>query len=221
MKSNKLSILASLLIAFFPSIALGAGADLDLPKAPINIKDRISAQRGAQIFMNHCVGCHSLKYLRYERMGQDLKIPTKVLQDNLAFTSDKIGDPILSSLSHEDGKAWFGVPPPDLSLEARLRGPDWLYGYLIGFYNDKTRPYGVNNHVFKDVGMPHVLATMEKELGRSKFEAAMLDLTNFLVYAAEPSRLDRERIGTYVLIFLALLFIPVYLLNKEYWKDVH
>ena len=115
----------------------------------------------------------------------------------------------------------FGTVPPDLTLEARLRGADWLYSYLINFYEDDSRPFGVNNHVFKDVGMPHVLETMQAELSDAEFKERMADLTNFMVYMAEPARADREYIGKLVIGFLFILLIPVYFLNREYWKDVH
>ena len=117
-------------------------------------------------------------------------------------------------------KEWFGSPPPDLTLEARLRGSDWLYSYLIGFYQDEKRPWGANNYLFDKVAMPDVLEPLRKELGDKQFKLAMSDLTNFMTYMAEPVKLERERLGTYVLIFLVILFIPVYFLNREYWKDI-
>jgi ubiquinol-cytochrome c reductase cytochrome c1 subunit len=107
-----------------------------------------------------------------------------------------------------------------LSLETRLRSPDWVYTYLLNFYPDDKRPWGVNNRVFKDVAMPHVLTNMEQELGPEGYEEAVGDLVNFMTYMAEPSRTERESLGWWVLAFLAILFVPVYLLNKEYWKDV-
>lgn len=200
--------------------ASGGHGSEHIVTAPINYKDKVSLQKGAKIFMNNCSGCHSAKYIRYERISQDLGIPIEIVEKNLMFTTTKIGDPILTALPARQAKEWFGIVPPDLTLEARLRGADWLYSYLIGFYPDEKRPWGANNHVFDKVGMPDVLAPLKKELGDKQFESAMADLTNFMVYIAEPMRAERETIGAWVLIFLAIFFIPVYFLNREYWKDV-
>ncbi len=218
-------LISTLLFSFICALALPlagyASSGASLEKAPINLQDRASLQRGAQIFINNCLGCHSMKYLRYERMAEDLGIPKKIVEDNMMFTGEKLGEPMLSALNKEQAAKWFGTVPPDLTLEARLRGADWVYAYLTGFYPDNKRPWGVNNHVFPDVGMPHVLEKMEAQMGKEDFHKSMADLTNFLEYAAEPTALKRQRIGVYVLLFLAILFVPIYFLNKEYWKDVH
>jgi ubiquinol-cytochrome c reductase cytochrome c1 subunit len=119
-------------------------------------------------------------------------------------------------------KVWFGVVPPDLTLRARVRGADWIYSYLLGFYPDPSRPWGVNNHVFKDVGMPHVLEKMQASISEADFKERMADLTNFMVYMSEPIRAERVRLGMYVILFLVVCLLPlVYLLNREYWKDIH
>lgn len=216
---NKL--FSALLIMCLPVIAQAAGVAVELTPAPINMDDKVSLQRGAQIFINNCLGCHSAQYMRYERMAADLDIPVDILQKNLLFTSDRVGDTMKTSMPQDLAKKWFGTIPPDLTLAARVRGADWVYSYLTGFYPDAKRPWGVNNHVFPDVGMPHVLANMEAQLGEKAFKEAMADLTNYMVYMAEPMRAERERLGVYVLLFLAIFFIPVYFLNREYWKDVH
>ena len=205
-----------------PALAFAAGGTNEyVVDAPINLKDRVSLQNGAKLFTNYCMGCHSLKYLRYERMAEDLGIPADLVMEKLNFTSDRIGDQMTNAMDPKVAEQWFGAAPPDLTLTARLRTPDWLYSYLVSFYADDQRPYGYNNHVFPSVGMPHVMAAMEQELGEDKFKSEMADLTNFLTYAAEPARLERESMGVKVLIFLFILFWPAYFLKKEYWKDVH
>lgn len=191
-----------------------------LVKANVNIHDQVSKQRGAQLFVNYCMGCHSLQYQRYGRMGDDLGIPEDIVLKNLNFVSDRIGDTMQNAMDKKDAAEWFGATPPDLTMMARLRSPDWLYSYLIGFYEDASRPYGYNNKIFPLVGMPHVLADMEAELGEEKFKEAMLDLTSFLVYTAEPVQETRRKIGFGVLLFLLILLVPAYLLKREYWKDV-
>jgi ubiquinol-cytochrome c reductase cytochrome c1 subunit len=203
------------------SVLAASGHGVELPKIHVNLQDTVALQNGAQIFVNHCQGCHSMQYLRYERMAADLKIPADVVQEQLIFDNAKIGDPILTRMQNKEAKQWFGIAPPDLTLLARRQGADWLYGYLTSFYADPTRPWGVNNHVFPGVGMPHVLEQMQSSLGEKAFQSAMSDLTHFMVYAAEPMQLQRRAIGRYVLIFLLILLIPVYFLNREYWKDIH
>jgi len=214
---------AVLLFSFLPMMAFAAGGGHNehVEKAPINLQDKVSLQNGAKLFVNYCMGCHGMDYLRYGRMADDLGIPDDLVLEHLNFTSDKIGDPMKNGMRVEDGKQWFGAAPPDLTLAARHHSPDWVYSYLISFYEDDSRPYGYNNKVFPNVGMPHVMAGMQEELSEEAFKSNMGDIANFLTYAAEPMAPTRERIGVYVLVFLGILLIPAYLLKKEYWKDVH
>ena len=188
--------------------------------APVNLTDKASLQRGAAVFMNYRVGCHSLKYLRYERMATDLAIPNELVEKYMMFTTDKIGDGINPKIDPKMQAKWFGNAPPDLSLTARLRSPDWIYTYLLTFYDDPKRPWGVNNVVFKDVAMPHVLHNLQQDLGDDEYRERVGDLTNFLTYASEPMAHQRTVYGFFVILFLLVLLIPVWLLNKEYWKDV-
>lgn len=214
-------IIALIVLMSVSFIAL-AEEELELKKAEVNLQDKVALQRGAQIFFNNCLGCHTIKYVRYERMALDLGIPKEVMLDKLMFDKDKkFGEQITIAMTKDYATKQFGNPPPDLTLEARLRGPNWVFSYLTGFVPDAKRPWGVNNTVFPDVGMPYVLANMERDLGPEKFEAAMQDLTAFMVYVAEPIQTERKHLGAMVLAFLAVLMIPVWFLNKEYWKDVH
>ena len=210
------------LVALLPALTYAAGGhDVELEKAPVNLKDKVSLQNGAKLFTNYCMGCHSLKYVRYSRLADDLGIPVEMAQEYLNFTTDKAGDTMENAMVEAEAKKWFGNAPPDLSLETRLRSPDWVYSYLIGFYKDDSRPYGFNNHVFPSVGMPHVMAGMEEALSEEEFDRNMGDITNFLTYTADPVRVERERLGVWVLVFLFILFWPAYFMKKEFWKDVH
>lgn len=212
------------LAALFPLAAQASGVTCgELPHclhAPINAQDKVSLQNGAKLYISYCLGCHSAKYLRYERMATDLRIDPALVQEFMNFTSEKIGEPMTTRTDPKDQAKWFGAAPPDLTLETRLRSPDWVYSYLLSFYPDEKRPWGVNNKVFKDVAMPHVLADLEKDLKPEEFRQAVGDLVNFMAYMAEPSRAEREHLGVFVLIFLGILMVPVWLLNREYWKDV-
>ena len=209
------------LLALSPfTVQAAGGHDVELLHAPVNAQDKVSLQNGAKLYISYCLGCHSAKYIRYGRMAEDLGIDPALVQEYMNFTGDKIGDQMTSHTSPKDQAKWFGAPPPDLTTETRLRSPDWVYSYLLGFYPDDKRPYGVNNHVFKDVAMPHVLADMEKEQTPEAYKQSVGDIVNFMAYMAEPNKAERERIGVFVLFFLVILMFPVWVLNKEYWKDV-
>jgi len=207
--------------------------EFPLDKAKIDVSDLPSLQRGARLFMNYCSGCHSLKYMRYSTLAEGIGIVDssnhileKIVKQDLMFSGDKITDTIKSALSKEEGAAWFGTAPPDLSLVGRSRGKDWLYTYLRTFYLDSKRPWGVNNKVFPEVAMPDVLFNLRTHLlaekdGQEKYDGAILDLVNFLMYVAEPVKQERERIGIWVLLFLGIFFIFACLLKREYWKDIH
>lgn len=238
-----------ILALMLPNVVLAAGGAVHLDTAHYDLTDKASLQKGAKLFMNYCLGCHQMQYQRYQRAFNDLDIPLKLGQDNLQFTGEKPGEHIKNGMPTESGKKWFGAPPPDLTLVARVRGADWLYTYLRTFYADDSRPFGVNNLVFPEVGMPHVLQELQGiprkaterqmvdgemvdryvglksdgsgELSPQEYDAAVLDLVNYLVYTGEPTRLESESIGRWVMIFLLVLTVLVYLLKKEYWRDVH
>ena len=207
--------------------------------------NQASLQRGAANYMGYCAGCHSLKYMRYNRIGKDLGIPDDLLKKYLMPAGAKPGDVVKTSMP-ADSEKWFGRVPPDLTLTARERGPDWIYSYLLSFYIDTSRPTGVDNWVLPGAAMPHVLAGLqgyqvlhkseghEGAHGKPNFElvkagslspadykAFVGDLTNFLTYAAEPGRERRKALGWKVLLFILLFGGLAYLLKQEYWRDVH
>ncbi|WP_218996876.1 cytochrome c1 [Shewanella algae] len=199
------------------------------------LQDKESLRRGAELFQNYCAGCHSTQYQRYQRVAEDLDIPVDEMR-KLIHTDAKIGELMENSIETKDAAKWFGAAPPDLTLVARVRGDDWVYSYLKGFYKDPSRPFGVNNTVFPSVGMPHVLEGLQGmpvkqedgsitvsggSLSAEEYDQVVRDLTGFLVYSAEPVKLERENLGKWVLGFLFIFFVIAYLLKKEYWKDVH
>ena len=248
-----------LLLVTFPVLANASSGHMQLEKADVNLESKESLRHGAKLFVNYCLSCHSAAYMRYNRMGKDLDLTNKQVEQNMMFVANfdkldsgepkKIGDLMTVAMTKKDAKAFFGTMVPDLTVVARARGADWLYTYLTTFYVDETRPFGVNNTTFPNVGMPHVLWQLQglkkkvvvKEKGHDghetehvKFETitegsmsdveykrAMNDLVNFLVYMGEPIKLERQRIGIFVMFFLIFLFLLAYLLKKEYWKDIH
>lgn len=198
----------------------GTSTTLECSKAPIDLTNKGSLQRGAAMFMNYCVGCHSAQYVRHSRIARDLDVPPELVEKYLMVTSDQIGDHVTANIDPELQGAWFGAAPPDLSLETRLRGDDWVYTYLLSFYEDPSRPWGANNLVLANAAMPHVLHNLQQELGEEEYKARVGDLVNFMAWMAEPVRHDRKIYGLFVILFLLVLLIPVYLLNKEFWKDI-
>ncbi len=237
------------LFALLPSLTMAAGPSVPLMDANIDLKDNASLQRGAKLFMNYCLGCHQMQYQRYERTFRDIGIPTEIGQEQLIFDGSKVGSHIKNAIDKDDAAKWFGAAPPDLTLVARVRGTDWIYTYLKSFYKDESRPFGVNNIVFPSVGMPHVLQELQGlptpiteeveehghtvtkvvgtetdgsgEMSDDEYDRAARDLTNFLAYVGEPSRLESEALGLKVIGFLVILFILAFMLKKEYWRDVH
>jgi ubiquinol-cytochrome c reductase cytochrome c1 subunit len=218
-------------------------APYNFEKAPIDLSDYASMQRGARLFMDLCSGCHSLKYERYDALAKGIQITDengKVLEDlvksDLMFAGDSLFSPIVTAMRPEDAAKWFGIAPPDLTLEVRYRGADWVYNFLRTFYLDASKPWGVNNLVYPSVAMPHVLLNLQGEqvltpsglklakpgsMSPPEFDQATADLVNFMAYVAEPTKLERHRIGIWVLVFLAIFLVFSYLLKREYWKDVH
>lgn len=223
--------------ALVPMLAFAAGPSIPLDSANNDLTDKESLKNGFKTYINYCLGCHQLQYQRYNRTFKDLGIEDADGIENYMYTGEKVGDHITNTMPTKEAAKWFGTAPPDLTLEARLRSPDWIYTYLRSFYIDNDRPFGVNNTVFKDVGMPHVLqdlqgvSTIDKDgnisaamggsLSAEEYDVVVRDLTNFLEYVGEPSKLERKAMGVKVLIFLFIFFIVAYFLKKEFWKDVH
>lgn len=227
------------------SVNTFAASGYDLMSMDVDLSDRLALQKGAKVFVNYCLGCHSANYMRYSRMAEDLGIDEKTLKANFIFDNRKVGDTMTVSLQKEDAEEFFGVAPPDLSVSARSRGADWLYTYLKTFYKDDKRPFGFNNIVFKDVSMPHVLWQLQGvqklnvsdenhspsfedlsilragTLSEEEYDETVRNLVNFMVYMAEPIKLKRVKIGYWVMIYLFVFLIFAYLLKKDYWRDVH
>lgn len=154
----------AMMIALLPGLASAAGgAAVKLDDMTPDLTNQPSLQRGMQTYVNNCLGCHSLQYQRYGRAAEDLGMPPELVKEHLVFSEQKVGEQMTNTMPKADAGKWFGTAPPDLTLIARLRGEDWLYTYLRSFYKDESRPWGVNNVVFKDVGMPNVLEYLQGE----------------------------------------------------------
>jgi ubiquinol-cytochrome c reductase cytochrome c1 subunit len=241
-------------VVLTPVMAI-ASSGAHLYKAPIDINDKASLKRGAKAFADYCYSCHAASFMRFNRIAKDLDMSEQEVRDMMIHTRGKKGDPtkigelMKVSMTADYAKNAFGTAVPDLSLEARARGADWVYSYLRSFYLDPSRPTGFNNTVFPDVGMPNVLWSLQGlqeakfetvehdgvevehleglelvqpgKLSHVDFDMFLGDLTNFMVYLAEPVQVERRHMGWKVLLFLVVLFGFAYALKKEYWKDVH
>jgi ubiquinol-cytochrome c reductase cytochrome c1 subunit len=224
-----------LLLAFLPTLGLANEMAIGVT-APIDATDYASLQRGAKTFVNNCLNCHSANYMRYNRL-KDIGLSEQQIKDNLLLAGEKVGDTMKVAMNPKDAKKWFGVTPPDLSVEVRARGADWVYAYLRGFYRDESRPTGWNNTVYDKVAMPHVLYELQGEqvmnhethqlelvkpgkLSPSEYNNFVGDLTNFMAFMAEPGKQERKHLGLYALLFLGVLLVLAMKLKKEYWKDI-
>jgi len=242
-------LFASLFI-LLPAMASGAGGDAHLQRIDVDISNEAALQRGAKYFVNYCLGCHSAKYVRYNRLALDLGITEEQLVDNLMFTGERPFDTMEIAMPPGDAASWYGRTPPDLSLAARSRGESWIYSFLKSFYLDPQKPTGVNNLVLAGASMPHVLwelqgtqrAVFREELdaqgnphevfdrfemvtpgslSAEEYDTVLRDLVTFLSYIGEPVQLERRALGVKVIMFLLVFLLFAFLLKKEIWKDVH
>jgi len=252
--TTKIIAVAALVFApallFVPAKGFAAGGGVPLDHFSPERTDR-TLQRGAKIFMNYCLGCHTADYHRYSHMARDIGLSEDAVLEHLIFTTDdagektKIGSLMSNNMSADYGKQAFGVVPPNLALVARSRGVDWLYTYMRSFYLDESRPFGANNSVFPQVGMPHVLAGLQGwrkpvyktdsqghdvldsfepviagTLTEEEYDATITDLVSFLDYLGDPNREARHSLGIKVMLFLLIFLVLAVFLKKEYWKDI-
>jgi len=249
MKTTTTNWLVALCAGLMITLDAGAaGRAGDYPPSGANVNDLASVQRGAQLFVNYCQGCHSAEFMRYKRLADDLELSEEMVMQNLVLSDDKkIGDPMTNAMTKENGEAWFGKAPPDLSVVGRSRGADWLHAYMVSYYREEGGAW--NNTVLENSAMPHPLWQLQGiqepvyetameggvevrtvtdlklvepgSLTAEEYDDAMRDLTAFLVYMAEPAQLKRKDIGVWVMVFLAFFAFLAYLLKREFWRDVH
>jgi len=246
-KLAKYLFIAALLLPL-TSLTVSAAGGAGVEHSGANINDTASLQRGAKWYVNYCLGCHTISYMRYNRLAEDLDLSEEMVMENLVFSDSKFGETMDIAMDEEQAKAWFGKTPPDLSLIGRSRGADWVYSYLLGFYKDENGEW--NNTLLPNLSMPHVLWSLQgiqtpvyrqetSEGGFThevidhfklttpgsqspeEFEETARDIAAFLDYAGEPAKLKRKGVGVWVILFLAFFTFIAYLLKAEYWRDVH
>ena len=247
--SIRLPLFGAALLLALP-LSVFAEGEGNLPHADNDVRNTASLQRGARNFMNYCSGCHSAQFVRFNRIGTDLGISEAELKANLMFTAERPFETVRSSMSSADARKWFGNAPPDLSLMARARSPDYLFAFLTGFYADPSRPTGVNNVALPGTAMPHVLADLQGvqtllpaepgaaedqdelvtsrlkpgspgTLSPEKYAEFARDTVNFLEYIGEPVQVKRRDLGVWVTLFLLVFTGFAFLLKREYFRDIH
>lgn len=230
--------------------AQAAETGAPLKQIKVDTADLASLQRGARLFTNYCLSCHSVHYMRYSQLARGIGVSDAQVLKYLALPDARIGDPMTGAMPAKAARHWFGVAPPDLTLEARRRGPDWLYAYLTGFYLDARRPTGVNNTVFPNVAMPDVLwqqqglqtpvyKTVKDAQGQTRtviagltqasrgsmtpaqYDRSVRDLINYLTFLSAPYARESHTIGLWFILGLLVFTISAYLLKRAYWKNVH
>lgn len=245
-RSLWLAVVASVVV-LSPALTQAVGGGEELEQSGVNIRDIAAAQRGARLFVNYCMSCHSANYMRYNRLVEDLGLSEQMVLDNLVFNDAKIGEIMSIAMQPADATLWFGKAPPDLSLIGRSRGSDWLYAYLRSFYRDEQGAW--NNTILPNASMPHVLwrlqgiqepvyawhmdngvqvRTIERlklatpgTLSTEDYDATVRDLVTFLEYLGEPAKMKRKNIGVWVMLYLVVFALFAWLLKAEFWRDVH
>lgn len=224
-----------------PAVAAGEGASLRHMEPDFS---RETLRKGARTFVRNCFGCHSASRFRYKNLVDDLGMSREEVEEGLMQGTVSLNDHMISAMSKAQARQFFGTAAPDLSLVTRVRGVDWVYSMLLGFYRDPDSADGWNNRVFPDTAMPNVPyhltddapayfdsvpAPAHGEGAESahppevppRLEQRVRNLVSFLAYVGDPSILARRNLGPWVLGFLALLGLVTYLVKREYWRDIH
>lgn len=247
---TSLKVVALILLLWLPLLSVATTKSVALEHVDASLSDVVSLQKGAELFSYYCVACHSAQYLRYEQLQKDVQIADSVLQQQVTLGRTERNHGIKANLSKEDAKKGFGLIPPDLSYIAKTKDPNWLYTYLRSFYRDPKSQTGWNNLVSPNTMMMNTLSGLQGvqvplydivvtnngekkqvftkfnlihagEMSPQEFNQAIRDLTRFLVYMGEPSKLVRYNYGLWVMAFLLIFAVLAYLLKKEFWRDVH
>lgn len=214
---------SKLLSAFILTALMVASANAAGPKVPVDdaqndLRDTASLQRGAVLFSEYCMACHSVKYMRYNRIARDLGWTDEEVIAKMAYGLNKPVDDVLTRMMPEVGLEVLGSPVPDLSLISRVKGTDYIYTFLRSYVQDEDGKW--NNTVLKGTSMPHVLEGLQRHSTEEEFNQHARDISNFLEYTGEPGKVKRWDLGWKVIAFLFVLFILAYLLKREYWRDI-
>jgi len=213
-----LTIFSLLLLPFTASVHAAGGYAIELTPAENNLRDQDSLKRGAILFSNYCMACHSAKYMRYNRIARDIGWTDAEIVEKMTYGQNREVDNVETRMIEGVALEVLGTEPPDLSLMARLKGTDYIYTFLTEYYQDEKGQW--NNHVLKGTSMPNVLEGIQRHASPEDYAQSARDISNFLEYVGEPAKLQRLDLGWKVVAFLLVLLLLTYLLKREYWRDI-
>jgi ubiquinol-cytochrome c reductase cytochrome c1 subunit len=202
----------------FTTVIAAPSYSIELEQPNNDVRDMASLQRGAVLFSNYCMACHSAEYMRFNRVARDLGWTDEEVVEKVAHGLNLPVDSLQTRIQPGVSEAVFGIKAPDLSLMARLKGNDYVYTFIRGYYEDEQGNW--NNHVLAGTSMPNVLEGLKRHASAEEFDQATVDLVNFLDYLAEPYKVKRWDLGWKVVVFLLVLLLFTYLLKREYWRDI-
>jgi len=215
---KKLILLFSFLLAVPFTVNAAGGPSIELEDAGNNLRDKDSLQRGSVLFSNYCMACHSLKYMRYNRIARDTGWTDEEVVAKMSHGMNKVVDNVLTRMPDGVAMEVMGSEPPDLSLMSRLKGTDYIYTFLRAYSQDENGNW--NNSALEGTSMPNVLEDFQRHSSEEDYAQAVRDISNFLEYAGEPSKIQRYDLGWKVIAFLLVLLLLTYLLKREYWRDI-
>ncbi|MEA3405158.1 MAG: cytochrome c1 [Pseudomonadota bacterium] len=215
---KKLVLMFSLLLVLPLSAQAAGGPGIELEDAQNNLRDQDSLKRGAVLFSNYCMACHSLKYMRYNRIARDTGWSDEEIVSKMAYGMNKVVDNVETRMLPGVAMEVLGTEPPDLSLMARLKGTDYIYTFMRSYYQDDNGKW--NNHALEGTSMPNVLEGIQRHASEEDYAQVSRDIANFLEYVGEPAKIQRMDLGWKVIAFLLVLLLMTYILKREYWRDI-
>lgn len=194
--------------------------------------------RGYTVATQVCMACHSFKYISHRdlmRAGF-----TEAEAGALAKAMNlKVNDKLISALDHDTAKETYGKIPPDLSLmnKARAGLANYTYALLTGysekpediqhfFPNGKLPEGAYLNKAFPGhaIAMPNPLSGPDMvtyhDGTSASVEQMAKDVTAFMQFTAEPERIERQRLGVYVLLYLFIFTLLAFFSKRAIWSGV-
>ncbi len=215
---------------------------------PFGTFDKAAMQRGFQVYREVCAGCHSMQYIAFRNFADlgyneaeikaiaaEYDVEDGPNDEGEMFTrpgipADRMPSPYPNDNAARAGNG--GALPPDLSLiaKARANGPDYLYSLLIG-YKEAPASMNVPDGMYYNDAYPGNLIAMPQPLygddvtyadgADTSIEGSAADLTQFLMWAAEPKMEARKRIGVAVVFFLSIFVVLSVMAKRRVWADIH
>ncbi len=217
-------------------------------EGPFGHYDRGALQRGYQVYKEVCAACHSMNLIAFRNLGEaggpefsEAEVKALAAQYEIADL-DEAGEAMTRPGRPSDhfvapfanaktaAAANNGAAPPDLSVMAKARpnGPNYIHAFLTGFTEPPAgvemlegasyNPYFPGGQVamaavLSDGGITYADGTV------ATIDQQARDVTQFLMWTAEPKLEERKRMGFMVMSFIALLAAMLYLSYRRLWRD--